>query len=134
MPESINESHSIEEWIGGSRIGLELINEFGETLNIIGDSRGLFNLEELAYEGLMLVTIKTIMERLTEGGTTLTGVLSMDSYQQAVLPSRYMEATLTHRDGSTTFMLKYFSQLERQRRGLSPLNLLKGSLGRRPAG
>ena len=29
-------------------------------------------------------------------------------------------------------MLKYFSQLERQRRGFSPLNLLKGSLGKRP--
>ena len=65
--EAINEAHSIKEWIGSSRIGLKLIDEFGETLNIIGDSRGLFNLEELADEGFMLVTIKTIMERLTEG-------------------------------------------------------------------
>jgi len=77
-PESINESHSIEEWIGGSRIGLELINEFGETLNIIGDSRGLFNLEELANEGLMLVTIKAIMERLTEGGPCSDGWCVID--------------------------------------------------------
>jgi hypothetical protein len=42
-----------------------------------------------------------------------------------------MEATLTHIEGSTEFILKYFSQLECQRRGFSPLNLLKGSLSRR---
>ena len=82
-PESINESHSIEEWIGGSRIGLELINEFGETLDIIGDSRGLFNLKELAYEGLILVTIKTIMEILTESGPCSDGRCVIDGLIQA---------------------------------------------------
>ena len=75
MPESINESHSIEEWIGGSRIGLELINEFGETLNIIGDSRGLFNLEELANEGLMLIMIKSFVKQTAEGILSCRGQL-----------------------------------------------------------
>jgi hypothetical protein len=43
-----------------------MIDELGETLNILGDSAGLFDLEQLTDESFMLVTVKAIMERMTK--------------------------------------------------------------------
>jgi len=37
-----------------------LIDELGETLDILGDSAGLFDLEQLTDESFVLVTVKAM--------------------------------------------------------------------------
>ena len=80
---AIYEPHSVKEEIGGGRMGLELINEFGKMLDTLSDSRGLFNLEKLAYQGLMLVTIETIMKRLTKSCPGIYGWCVIDGLKPA---------------------------------------------------
>lgn len=59
-----NEGKSVEIWV----VGLELVNEFGEFLNVLGDRGGLFDVEKLAQDEFMLVPTEAVMDHRAKGG------------------------------------------------------------------
>jgi hypothetical protein len=66
MPKAIHKAGSVIVEIRIWLVGFELVEQGGKSLNIISDSRSLVDMEHLAWQSVILVTTKVLVQEFTE--------------------------------------------------------------------
>ena len=70
---TVDEPHSVVQWIGGGGVRRHLINELSELGDIGRHSGSLFNQKELVDEDFMLITVKSVMKEFAKFGLGTMG-------------------------------------------------------------